>query len=80
VDVQAELDYFPGTMLYISGRVLEYSVGPWDNGEHFMITHFMKDKVHDRLGVPRPAFPLQSLFWEMIAGEVSRRCKKSRHG
>ncbi|KAG2084905.1 hypothetical protein BD769DRAFT_1374620, partial [Suillus cothurnatus] len=79
-DVQAELDYFPGTMLYISGRVLEHSVGPWDNGERFVIAHFMKDKVHDRLGVPRPAFPLQSFFLEMIAGEVSRRCKKSRHG
>ncbi|KAG2340047.1 hypothetical protein BDR05DRAFT_853957, partial [Suillus weaverae] len=26
VDVQAELDYFPRTMLYISGKVLEHLV------------------------------------------------------
>ncbi|KAG2087733.1 hypothetical protein BD769DRAFT_1328164, partial [Suillus cothurnatus] len=36
-DVQAELDYFSGTMLFIVGRVLEYSVGPLGNGEHFVI-------------------------------------------
>ncbi|KAG2365844.1 hypothetical protein BDR07DRAFT_1276052, partial [Suillus spraguei] len=27
-DLKAELDYSPGTMVYISGRVLEHSVGP----------------------------------------------------
>ncbi|KAG0698585.1 hypothetical protein DFH29DRAFT_772009, partial [Suillus ampliporus] len=53
-DVQAELDYFPGAMVYISGRVLEHSVCPWLNGERLAIAHFMKDAVHDRVGVPRP--------------------------
>ncbi|KAG1820768.1 hypothetical protein EV424DRAFT_1322679, partial [Suillus variegatus] len=27
-DLQAKLDHFPETMLYISGRVLEHSIGP----------------------------------------------------
>ncbi|KAG1826373.1 hypothetical protein EV424DRAFT_1285766, partial [Suillus variegatus] len=36
-DLKAELDYSPGTMVYISGRVLEHSVGPWLNGERFVI-------------------------------------------
>ncbi|KAG2121483.1 hypothetical protein DEU56DRAFT_711668, partial [Suillus clintonianus] len=36
-DVKAELDYFPGTMLHISGMVLEHSVGPWNEGERFVI-------------------------------------------
>jgi hypothetical protein len=62
VDVQAELDYFLGTMLFIVGRVLEYSVGPLGSGEHFVITHFMKDKVHDRVGVARQSFPMQTFF------------------
>lgn len=65
-DVQAELDYFPGTMVFISGKVLEHSVGPWINGERLVIAHFMKDKVHNRLGVPRPAFPTQSFFLKFI--------------
>jgi hypothetical protein len=79
-DVQAELDYFPGTMLFIAGRVLEHSVGPWGNGERFVIAHFMKDKVHDRVGVARPSFPMQTFFLEMVGEEkVSRRgSRKSR--
>ncbi|KAG2057848.1 hypothetical protein BDR06DRAFT_862656, partial [Suillus hirtellus] len=36
-DPKAELDYSSGTMVYISGRVLEHSVGPWLNGERFVI-------------------------------------------
>ncbi|KAG1717283.1 hypothetical protein EDB19DRAFT_1651486, partial [Suillus lakei] len=77
-DVQAELDYFPGTMLYISGIILEHSVGPWVDGERFVVAHFMKDKVHDRVGVKRPNFPMQSFFLEMITEKVRRSSKKSR--
>lgn len=77
-DVQAELDYFPGTMLLISGIVLEHAVGPWGDGERYVIAHFMKDKIHDRMGVPRPAFPMQSFFLGMVGENVSRkRSKKS---
>ncbi|KAG2335981.1 hypothetical protein BDR05DRAFT_897390, partial [Suillus weaverae] len=76
-DVQAELDYFPGTILYIAGKVLEHSVGPWVNGDRIVIAHFMKDKVHDRMGVPRPAFPRQSFFLEMVGKEV-RSSRKSQ--
>ena len=76
-DVRAELDYFPGTMLFISGIVLEHAVGPWDLGERFVIAHFMKDKVHDRMGVPRPAYPRQNYVLEMIAGDApSQRPRK----
>lgn len=76
-DVRAELDYFPGTMLFISGLVLEHAVGPWDGGERFVIAHFMKDKVHDRMGVPRPAYPMQGYFLEMIEGDApSKRPRK----
>ncbi|KAG1866102.1 hypothetical protein F4604DRAFT_1905032 [Suillus subluteus] len=50
LDLQAELDYSPGTMVYVSGRVLEHSVGPWLNGERLVIAHFMKDAIHERVG------------------------------
>ncbi|KAG2355374.1 hypothetical protein BDR07DRAFT_1493293 [Suillus spraguei] len=75
-DVGAELDYFPGTMVYISGILLEHSVGPWANGERFVIAHFMKDKVHDRMKVPRPPFPMQRFFLEMVGKDVSSSSKK----
>lgn len=76
-DVHAELNYFPGTMLFISGMVLEHAVLPWGHGERFVIAHFMKDKVHDRMRVPRPAYPMQDHFLEMIAGDApSQRPRK----
>jgi hypothetical protein len=78
-DLQAELDYSPGTMVYVSGRVLEHSVGPWLNGEWLVIAHFMKDAVHERVGVPRPGFPTQSFFLELVGRKSKvRRQKKCR--
>ncbi|KAG2079127.1 hypothetical protein BDR04DRAFT_997651, partial [Suillus decipiens] len=32
-DVGAELDYNPGIMVFISGKVLKHSIGPWGPGE-----------------------------------------------
>ncbi|KAG1841517.1 hypothetical protein F4604DRAFT_1598138 [Suillus subluteus] len=79
-DLNAELDYSPGAMVYISGRVLEHSVGPWLNGEQFIIAHFMKDTVHNRVGVPRPWFPMQSFFLELVGrrqkGKMQKRGRK----
>jgi hypothetical protein len=79
-DLNAELDYSPGTLVYIAGRVLEHSVGPWPNGERFVIAHFMKDAVHNRVGVPRPGFPMQSFFLELVGRRQNhKRQKKGRN-
>ncbi|KAG1717872.1 uncharacterized protein EDB91DRAFT_1067226, partial [Suillus paluster] len=78
-DVHAELDYSPGAMVYIAGRVLEHSVGPWINGERIVVAHFMKDAVHDRVKVPRPSFPMQRNFLELIGRKpkhTGRRANK----
>ncbi|KAG1840334.1 hypothetical protein F4604DRAFT_1924203 [Suillus subluteus] len=78
-DVHAELDYSPGAMVYIAGRVLEHSVGPWINGERIVVAHFMKDAVHDRVKVPRPSFPLQKNFLELVGRKpkpAGRRANK----
>ncbi|KAG1840122.1 hypothetical protein C8R48DRAFT_679665 [Suillus tomentosus] len=49
-DVGAELDYYPGTMVFISGKILQHSIGPWGPGERLVIAHFMRDKIHSRVG------------------------------
>ncbi|KAG2030611.1 hypothetical protein BDR03DRAFT_822265, partial [Suillus americanus] len=59
-DVGAELDYNPGTMVFISGKVLQHSIGPWGPGERLIIAHFMKDKIHSRVKVSRPTFSMQA--------------------
>ncbi|KAG1743585.1 uncharacterized protein EDB91DRAFT_1051204 [Suillus paluster] len=68
-DLEADLDYFPGAMCFICGKVLEHLVGPWKKGEHFVLAHFMKDKVHDRVGVTRPPFPVQGDFLHLVGSE-----------
>ncbi|KIK79543.1 hypothetical protein PAXRUDRAFT_161068, partial [Paxillus rubicundulus Ve08.2h10] len=58
-DVKAELAYEPSTGVFITGRILEHVVLRWEGGERVAIAYYMKDKVHDRLGVPRPTLPMQ---------------------
>ncbi|KAG0703425.1 hypothetical protein DFH29DRAFT_874531 [Suillus ampliporus] len=65
-DVGAELNYCPGTMVFISGKVLQHSIGPWGPGERLVIAHFMKDKIHSRVRVSRPPFPTQAYFLKMV--------------
>ncbi|KAG1817218.1 uncharacterized protein BJ212DRAFT_1216342, partial [Suillus subaureus] len=36
-DLGAELEYPPGTMIYISGRVLEHGIPAWGDGERVII-------------------------------------------
>jgi hypothetical protein len=54
------LSYLPGDMVALSGKVLLHQVDGWSGpsrGERVCITHYMKDRVHERLAVPRPAWP-----------------------
>ncbi|KIJ14150.1 hypothetical protein PAXINDRAFT_79769, partial [Paxillus involutus ATCC 200175] len=58
-DVKAELAYKPGTGVFITGRILEHAIPRWEGGERVALAYYMKDKVHDKLGVPRPTLPMQ---------------------
>jgi hypothetical protein len=58
-DISTVLEYDPGTAVLVSGLALSHSVPMTWTGHRICLAHFMKDKVHDRLGVPRP--PLISL-------------------
>lgn len=61
-DLGAQLGYPPGTMVYIAGKVLEHGVPRWGDGERIVIAHFVKDKVHDKQGIPRPGLPMEQDF------------------
>ena len=54
-DVDASLSYKPGTVIAICGKVLRHGVPEWTEGQdRLCIAHFMRDAVHNRLGLPRP--------------------------
>ncbi|KZP29240.1 hypothetical protein FIBSPDRAFT_727514 [Athelia psychrophila] len=61
IDIQelgAAFVYLPGTMLAMSGKALSHGVKSWSGGERICAAHFMKDGVHNRVGQPRPAWPI----------------------
>jgi hypothetical protein len=50
------LSYPPGTLTSLCGKILFHEV-VHKGGERVCLAHFMKDAVHDRLLIPRPAWP-----------------------
>ncbi|KAI6017841.1 hypothetical protein EDC04DRAFT_2607981 [Pisolithus marmoratus] len=53
------LDLVPGTMIFLAGKLLTHSVPKWEKGERIALAHYMKDAVHNRFGLARPAFTQQ---------------------
>jgi hypothetical protein len=53
-DIGVVLEYNPGTVVVIAGRVLSHAVPRHCEGWRVCIAQYMKDKVHDRVGVGRP--------------------------
>ncbi|KAF7984919.1 hypothetical protein HWV62_9819, partial [Athelia sp. TMB] len=57
-ELGAEFSYLPATMLGLAGKALKHRVKSWAGGERICSAHFMRDEVHNRFGLPRPAWPL----------------------
>ena len=62
-DIHAQLDYSPGTAVFLTGSILEHSVPTWEGGERVAIAHYSKDGILDRKGIARPILPTQQSFW-----------------
>jgi hypothetical protein len=50
------LSYRPGTMVLLCGKVIMHEVEEWSGGERICVAHWMKDAIHSRLDMPRPAW------------------------
>jgi hypothetical protein len=60
--VGAELEYNPGTGVLLAGSLLTHEVPEWENGERVCMSHYMKDKVHNRASVAMPRFTSHASF------------------
>jgi hypothetical protein len=73
-DLNASLSYDPGTVVALCGKVLCHGVHPDWEGERVCIAHFIRDTVHDRLGVKRPDWVTVEKFWGAMDQDfLSRR-------
>ncbi|KAI6033373.1 hypothetical protein EDC04DRAFT_2897862 [Pisolithus marmoratus] len=58
-DLGTIFGYHPGTMIYLSGKLLSHSVPKWEKGERIAHAHYMRDAIHNRFGMAWPAFTQQ---------------------
>lgn len=72
-DVKANLTYKPGTVVLVCGRVLRHEVANWNLGERICMAHFMRDNVHERLGLPRPPWVNIQHYRDMMASGFQHR-------
>jgi hypothetical protein len=74
-DIHTTLSYKPGTVVAICGRVLLHEVPDWGESEHICIAHFMRDAVHDRLGLPRAGWVSSGLYIPLMVDRFAERYK-----
>jgi hypothetical protein len=53
-EMGATFSYSPGTVFMVCGKLLSHSIDEWVGGERICVAHYMRDMVHERLGVRRP--------------------------
>ena len=51
IDTQTSFSYTPGIVVLVCGRVILHEVPSLEGGEHICIAHYIRDVVHDRLGL-----------------------------
>lgn len=74
VDVRTTFSYCPGTVVLVCGRVILHEVSSWEGGERICVAHYVRDNVHNRLEVERPAWVLMRDFIQsMSKGYRSRQ-------
>ena len=72
-DVKARLSYNPGTAVALSGRVLRHGVAKWISGERICIAHFIRENVHERLGLHRPDWVTQRDYLHLMPEDFVNR-------
>ena len=72
-DVEGFLEYNPGTVVAICGKILRHGVTHWEGGERICYPFYCRDNVHHRLKLPRTDWPHLSWYQEHFStGYLSR--------
>jgi hypothetical protein len=58
-EIGATFKYTPGSVMFLSGKVLLHECMSWSGGERICVTHFVKDSVHERCAIQRPSWPTE---------------------
>ena len=73
-DIKTKLLYESGTVTAICGKVLRHGVKTWQKDTNRLcIAHFMRDRVHERLSIPRPDWVTDVQYLEMMDRNFLKR-------
>jgi hypothetical protein len=65
-ELGVHLSYRPGDVVALCGKLFLHEVREWLGGERVCVAHYMKDKVHERLHVPRPTWPMEQNYLSLV--------------
>jgi hypothetical protein len=73
-DLGAKIEYNPGTVVAITGKILRHAVADWEGGERICYAHYMRNNVHQCLQVEQTGWVKEEYFthW-MSKGFLKRR-------
>ena len=75
-DIDTILHYAPCTVVAVCGRVLLHEVPDWGEGERICIAHYMRDAVHNRLGLRRPVWVSIQMYLDLMDPTFARRFRE----
>jgi hypothetical protein len=73
-DIDGFLEYNPGTVIALCGKVLRHGVRNWEGGERICYPFYCRDNVHHRLDLQRTDWPYLVGFQKYFSsGYLSRQ-------
>jgi hypothetical protein len=69
-ELDAELEYRPGTIVLLCGKCLTHSVDSWGEGDRICLAHFLKANVFKRLGIRKVGWSIQP---ELVQSRQAKR-------
>ncbi len=64
-DIDTKVQYDPETAILVCGRILGHRIMEWTEGDRICMAHFVKDAVHDRLGIAQLTWTKLLDYWSM---------------
>jgi hypothetical protein len=72
-DLGAKFIYSPGTAVALCGKMLRHGVFDWSGGERLCYAHFMRDNVHNRLGIQQTGWVDIKDYFPHMSEEFQKR-------
>jgi len=71
-ELGADICFPPGSLIMLLSKMFQHSAD-WTIGERICVAHFMKDQVHDRVGVASPRLPRLGEYLSLVGQKPPKR-------